>query len=335
MTAELVPSLLLHLDQVPPDVQTLLKRSRTGRKKGEWALAEWCAMDARDACKHRNDHLGVALAQLHLADVYREVGELGEAMGLCEEAYQILHGHAAKVQRHNEAVAAYAQGLLHERFLFGDDMQAVRWYRQALELLETAKEHWAAEDDRKLFKACERAYRRIAQLKKRILRARSGGERRLDAFDVLQPDSRESALPGVIIDANHAEIDGVKYLLHSGALPSNDGDRRRCFALPVSDLPACTFPAAEDGDYVVMRSRWFSDASDPEGVWIPGVVWGSDSEWEIGDFTFEPSGRTWFYPCASKAHVIGGRPLSVKGGPPKDPQKDIRGHIIGLLKPEE
>jgi hypothetical protein len=334
MTAELVPSLLLHLDQVSPDVQALLKRSRTGRKKGEWALAEWCAMDARDACKHRGDHLGVALAQLHLADVYRDVGELGEAMDLCEEAYQTLHGNAAKAQRHNEAVAAYAQGLLHERFLFGDDMQAVRWYREALELFETAKEHWAAEDARSLFKTCERAFRNIDRRKKWILKARSGGERRPDAFDVLQPDSRESALQGIIIDASHVEIDGVKYYLHSGALPSRDGDHRRCFALQVRQLSSCTFPAADDDDYVVMRSRWLPDASDSEGVWIPGVVWGPDSEWEVGDFTFEPSGRIWFYPCASKARVIGGRPLSVKGGPPKDPRNDIRGHIIGLLKPE-
>jgi hypothetical protein len=339
MAAELTPSLLLYLGQVPPDVQALLKRSRTCRKKGEWTLAEWCAVDARDACKHRGDHESLAIAQLHLADVYCDVGELGEALGLCEEAYRILHGQAAKAQRHNEAVAAYAQGLLHERFLFGDDMQAVRWYREALELFEKAQEHWASQDDKSFFKTCERASRHVERRKKRILKVRSGGEGRPGAFDVLQPDSREGALRGTITDDNRVEIDGTAYCLHSGALPSKDSDGTRyCFALPIQE-PSPAFPAAQEGDYVVVRLQWRLDEGELKTVWSPGVMWVSGegeegSWWEMGDFTLSSSGRIWFYPSSSKARVIGDSDIPVKGGPPRDPAGKIKGYIIGLLKPE-
>jgi hypothetical protein len=91
MSSDPVPSSLLHYEQVPPGVQMLLEQSRAHLTNHQWVLAERCALDAQDACKHAGVHVGLAVAQLHLADIYREVGELGKALGLCEEAYRIFH----------------------------------------------------------------------------------------------------------------------------------------------------------------------------------------------------------------------------------------------------
>lgn len=335
MASTLIPSTLLYYEQIPLEVQRLLRQAVTSLKKGHWRWAEGCAKDAHDICKHTNAYAALAVSHICLADVYREVGELGKAMALCEEAYRIFHSQSPRAQRHNEAIAAYAQGLLHEVLPFGDDMQAVQWYSKALDLFEKAQEHWAACRNDKRFRACQRASGHIRRRKKGIMKAHAAGGPGSDALDILATESRQCIGRGQILGDNRVKIDEGIFCLHSGMLPNReDAASSYCFLLPVGD-GMCTFPAAEDGDYAVVRLRWHLDATEPETVWIPGVVWGSEDMWEIGDFTFDPEGRIYFYPCASKARVIGGRPLQVKGGPPKDPRQDIKGRIIGLLKPEE
>jgi len=320
MSSDLVPSSLLHYEQAPSEVQMLLEQSRAYLANRQWMWAERCALDARDACRHTNAHVGLAVAQLHLADVYREVGELGKALGLCEEAYRIFHSQAAKAQRHNEAMAAYAQGLLHEQILFSDDMQAVNWYQEALELFEKAQEYWASCDDKSRFRTCQRARRYVGRRKKKIISVHAGGEARPDALDVLRPDSRQSTLQGYITDDNHVEIDETIYHLHSGTLPSSDSDGTHyCFALPVP-AEQWAFPEARVGDYVLIRLHWWLD----EGKL--GVVWIRENGWIAGNFTRHPDGRLWFYPCPASARVIGGAVAS-------DPAENVKGYITALLKP--
>jgi hypothetical protein len=335
MASTLIPSTLLYYEQIPLEVQRLLKHASTSLKKGQWKWAESCAKDARDICKHTNAYAALGVSHICLADVYREVGELGKAMDLCEEAYRIFHSQSPRAQRHNEAIAAYAQGLLYEVLPFGDDMQAVQWYSKALKLFEKAQEHWASCRNDKRFKACQRASRHIERRKTAIMKTHSAGGPGSEALDILEVDSRQCAGHGRILGDNRVSVGEDVFCLHSGTLPSRYDDAARyCFLLPVGN-GSCTFPAAEEGDYAVVRLRWHLNVQDPETVWMPGVVWTSDNAWEVGDFTFDPDGRVWFYPCASKARVIGGRPLPIQGGAPKDPTEDIKGRIIGLLKPEE
>jgi hypothetical protein len=321
-----VPSSLLHYEQVPPGVQMLLEQSRTYLTNHQWTLAERCALDAQDACRHSGVHVGLAVAQLHLADIYREVGELGKALGLCEEAYRILHSRPAKAQRHNEAVAAYAQGLLHELLLFGDDLRAVNWYQEALELFKKAQEHWAARNDRSRYGTCRHAHRCVEERKKRIVSIHAGGQTKLNTLDILQPDSadtpfaRQGNLQGRITDDHHVEINKAAYHLHCGTLPSSETDGTHyCFALPVP-VDRWAFPKARVGDYVLIRLHWWLD----EGKL--GVVWIHGNGWVAGNFMRGPDDRLWFHPCPTSARVIGGAVA-------RDPAENVKGYIIGLLKP--
>ncbi len=126
-------SSLLHHEHTPFVVQTLFVKSHKHREKYEWIKAERCALDALAFCRDARDPVGLALGQLYLADFYRDVGELGQAMQLCTKAYDAIKGQIGQAQRHNEAVAAYALGLLYELQLFGNAMQAVHWYQKALD----------------------------------------------------------------------------------------------------------------------------------------------------------------------------------------------------------
>ena len=126
-------SSLLYNEHIPSVVRTLFVKSCEHRTKYEWIEAERCALDALEFCRGARDPMGLALARLHLADFYRDVGELGQAMQLCIKAYDAIKGQIGRAQRHNEAVAAYALGLLCELEFFGNAMQALNWYQKALD----------------------------------------------------------------------------------------------------------------------------------------------------------------------------------------------------------
>jgi hypothetical protein len=85
MDQRCAPSLFLHFEQVPSFVRAQLEESRSFRKKHDWRQAAGRALRAREYCKEANTPVGVAVAQIHLADCYREVGELGRSLEQCEE----------------------------------------------------------------------------------------------------------------------------------------------------------------------------------------------------------------------------------------------------------
>lgn len=340
MIAKLVPSSLLHYEQVSVSVRTLLKRSRSCRENGRWMLAERCALDAIEICRHADSAVGLATAKLHLADIYQQVGELGRAMELCKGAYEVFNEQSAKRQRHNEAAAAYAQGLLHTFLLFGDDLQALHWYQKALNLFEEAQDHWAENNEDSRFKICKYARQYIEKQRETIIDTRSGGQVRLETLDILNPNSvdepfvRKQDLRGRILDESHVEIGDTTYRLHSGALPSRDAEGAHyCFVLSVREQ-LWTFPAAQKSDYVIVRLNWGLDeewSKDWEKVWMPGVVWTPDTGWDVGDFTITPDGKIRFHPCSMKVRIIGGEDIQTSDSG-KDPTGMIKGHIVGLLK---
>ena len=65
----LVPSSILHFEQVPSEVRTLLEQSRSYRERFQWRQAESRARYAQDICRHACSQPGLAAARLHLADV--------------------------------------------------------------------------------------------------------------------------------------------------------------------------------------------------------------------------------------------------------------------------
>ncbi len=328
---EFAPSSLVHYEQVSLDVQVLLKDSRTFRLKREWMRAERCALDAQDICKDAIAHVGLAVAQLYLVDVYREVGELGRAMEQCKEAYQTLERQPARVQRHNEAVAAYALGLLHELRLFGGGTQALHWYRKALQQFKVAQEHWAALNNRSQFKTCQRVCQWIEKRKDQIVDIHTGEQVGLSVFDIWRLDSADApfagddGLHGHITDDDHVSINGIIYRLHSGSLPRIGADGAHYyFALPVPENHWAV-SEAQVGDYVLVRQQWWLDKEQAEED-RPGVVWEPGNGWVEVNFKRGRDGKIRsHYP---HPRIIGNIT------PPGDPAGRMKGYITALLKPE-
>ena len=334
---EFAPSLLLQYEQIPSVVKTMLKSSRTSRDNRKWEQAERYALDAQDACKRIGSQASLAVTQLHLADLYCQVGELGIAMGLYQKAYRIFTGQSVGVQRHNQAVAAYAQGLLHTLWPFSNDMQTLRWYQKALTLFKEAQEFWATRQDRQYYAICTNT---LSYLQEQVKGIRAGVQTMPGTLDILHLDSVDTpfdrVIQGHVLDDHRVEIDKTTYRLHSGTLSSRDvDDAHYCFALPVHEQLKAV-PAAQDDDYVIVRLCWWLEkeqSKELDNVWMPGVVWLPGDGWDVGGFTVTTSGRIWFYPTKD-AQIVGGEDAQSAGREAKDPTGAIKGHIIGLLKPD-
>lgn len=154
---ELAPSSLVYDRQLSPDVRRLLKESRQARRRFDWLQAAGCALDACRVCEAANAHVGLALARLHLADCYSDVGEIGQAMEQAQQAHKTLERQPDSPQRHNQAIAACALGLLQELRPFRDPLDAWNWYQEALDQFIVAKEHWATRRAVAQMRICEEA----------------------------------------------------------------------------------------------------------------------------------------------------------------------------------
>jgi tetratricopeptide (TPR) repeat protein len=137
---QLTPSELLCCVELSPFIDDLLQRSRALRRRSVFEEAESCARDALRGGREPGGNISIGAARMHLADVYREMGRLGPALADCQKAYRIFQNQPSQYQRHNEAMAAYALGLIQQ--LLGSYMDALNWYEEAGHLLERAKEHW-------------------------------------------------------------------------------------------------------------------------------------------------------------------------------------------------
>lgn len=162
---------LLSYEQVPQLVQTWTQKSHMYGQEGDWEQAERCARDARDFCKKANSHagsqVGLAVTDLHLAEIYYETGRIELALGHCEQSRRIFDGQA--VQQHNEAVATYALGVLHEPHFSGDSIKALRWYERASQEFKKAQAYWAQYRNRLYYIICQQMDQRIAEQSKGVL----------------------------------------------------------------------------------------------------------------------------------------------------------------------
>ena len=140
MNPEDAPLLLLYDEGVQPLVEQLLDNARTLRAAKKWAQAECALQDALKLCSP--DCIDLAIVELYLADFFSDVGEVGEGIKLCRKAYDMLGRQPTFSQRHNEAVALYMLGLLHQQQLLCEPVEALSYYRQALEQFKAAQEYW-------------------------------------------------------------------------------------------------------------------------------------------------------------------------------------------------
>jgi len=139
---QLTPSELLCCEDLPSFADELLRNSRAQRREGRLPAAMRRALDGIEASQEPIATVSQAAALIHLADVYREMGKLGPTLTVCQQAYPIFQHQHSPCQRHNEAVSAYALGLVHQ--LLGNEMDALRWYQKAGQLFERVRGDWAA-----------------------------------------------------------------------------------------------------------------------------------------------------------------------------------------------
>ena len=322
--AELAPSSLLYEEQVPRVVQLLLNASRTSRLRQEWKQSEQYALDALVLCRETGIHVGLALVRIYLADFYGDVGELGQALEQCEEAYQVLQRQPVRAQRHNAALAAYGLGILNGLRLSGN-VRALNWYQKAIEWLEGAQEYWATINATSQIKICRRVRQEIDRRRElTIARSRTGQHLQEAVFTIWQLDSESTPFPkpngpqGYVIGDGRVLIDGIPYQPRPAI---NTDETNYCFALPVPQS-RWTVPGARPGDYVFVRHQWQIDEEKM------GVVWERGNGWVAVGFKRRPDDRIDFFHFQKE--IIGGlKP------PPGDPSGKMKGTITAILKREQ
>jgi len=183
LTTEFAPSALFYRDEPTESgsannnsldfVRWMMGEAGKYLAAGKLREAERCARDAQESSRKARAHVDQAQALIHLSEVYREMGKLGPALRAARQAYDILRRQPGLAQRHNEAVAAYDLGLVHQ--LLGNEMDALNWYQTAHHLFELAREYWAAHRDGARVRVCVRLQRWIANLSDCVTQDRQYG----------------------------------------------------------------------------------------------------------------------------------------------------------------
>ena len=323
------PSSLLYYEQIPGDVQRLLDGARDARLSYEWTLARDRALYVCEIYKGKAT-TGLALAQMHLADFYGDVGEIGEATTWCEKARWIFQRQPSWAQRHNEAVATYALGILLEQRLFGDPMGDWNMYWQASRRFQAAQEYWATCNNILQFEKCQVVRQYISQRSREIIDRSLNSVTLRAVFDVWEPvgpspfAGKKEVWGYISGDADDYRfmVGGTAYRLDPISDCPEIALDARCvnyyFALRTSDNRWADVGAGP-GDYVFIRQQW------PVAPDHAGVVWEPGTGWLAVDFERIPGNGVRFTPRTSR--IIG----QVKPG---DTNEKLTGYIIGLLKPE-
>jgi tetratricopeptide (TPR) repeat protein len=285
------------------------------RQGNQWEKAEGQVKATLRFCKEADDRVGIALARLHLAIFYAEVGEIDQAVKHCEGAYQEFQRQPFLIQRHNEALAAYALGLLHELYLLNSG-RALYWYKEASRLLEMARKYWASIND-------EVHINDYHQIRKQILKRREKAIEYNDLFqyprfDVWQASSGGTPFARRKAPQGYGYIIGDERVLIGGTLyrakPSIDIEEGNYhFALPVWERE-WQLSKSQRGDYVLVRQQWQMDKEKK------GVLWEAERGWVAVNFTRGSDGKVKFDNPARE--IIGG-----------DPAGKLKGYIVTLLKP--
>ena len=318
--SRMLPSQFLCLDDLPRFVHELLETSCSLRLQRRVAEAEQHAREALDATRDAGGRLSRAAALIHLSDVHVTEGKLSKAMGEARKAHRLFASQPSRYQRHNEAVAAYAIGVLHQSL--GSRADALRWYQRADDLLERVSIDWAAVDDSSNLDRCDRARKWIRALIEALTHTPRSSDDPIAAlwFPVILSEEES--------DVTLAQLEVERYVVagtlrvggKSFRLELPQGQSRlslhadaEYYALEVPDEALNTL-GADEGDYaLIVRQR----SPAREG---PGVL-ESMSGAEFGRFKRDQWGNVHF--VRTDATVIGS----------KDIGDDLTvGYVAALLK---
>lgn len=323
LPSDLTPSELLWSKDLPTFISELLSHSRSLRREGKLPQASRCARDAMKADQKPGTKLIQATALVHLADARREMGRLGPALDDYQNAHRYFMIQSSRYQRHNEAIGAYALGLVHQ--LLGSDMDALKWYQDADTLLERVKDDWAACKALDRVKVCNQLQAWMEVLGRYLTSARARMDADLDSRIwmptlVSEDEPPTFALGELEIDkyviGREMTIDGVPFRVEAikgrRRISLNVGVKYYAVTIP----PEARGPlGAEKGDYaLVVREQ----EADREGPAVVKTLVGP----EFGHFERDDQDEISF--VRTDATVIGAEAI----------EEGQIGYITALLKPE-
>lgn len=319
----LTPSELLCCEELPPFIARLVQSVRSFRVEGRLSEAERCALDALEGSQEPGTNVSRAVALIHLGDVHRDMDKLGPALTDYRGAYRIFQRQSSSYQRHNEAVAAYALGLVHQ--LLGDNMDALNWYQQSVELFDRVKEHWAAVNALAQVKTCTLLQRWMETLREYLTAARTrvdaGASGHIRVPVIPSRDDEDGfAMAELEIDefmvGRQLTVDGDSFRVQplKGTQRISLTPDAQCYALEVPH-EAREALGAHEGDYALIIR---GDAADREGPGVLETLGGL----EFGNFERDDE---------SKIKFIGLKTALVIGEDEIGEGFQV-GYIVGLLK---
>jgi hypothetical protein len=164
--ADRVPSALLcySLYSLPSEARDLIQRCGEIRLQGDWQGIDEVALGAERLVLTKVDRCDQAIVSIHLADTCWAADRLELARRSYRSAQETFSLECDTEQRHNEAVAAYGQGLV--AYALGNIQEAQRFYNYALRLLAKAQDHWGATSQNARHRQCAEISKHIEQMKK-------------------------------------------------------------------------------------------------------------------------------------------------------------------------
>jgi tetratricopeptide (TPR) repeat protein len=320
---QLTPSELLCCVELSPFINDLLQRSRALRRRSAFKEAESYARDALREGREPGGNIGIGAARMHMADVYREMGRLGPALADSQKAYRIFQNQPSPYQRHNEAMAAYALGLVHQ--LLGSHMDALSWYEEARLLLERVKEHWETLNAQDRIRDCACIHSWLGTLSGYLTAAwtnigTSGGFLCVSIL-LSNADKCEFAIGELEIDQYiirereaGAGMFGVRPIKGKETISLKPD--AACSTKKIIDKEWLEFLGAREEDYALIA---WKDPAETEPLDIPEAVIGSE---EYGPFVRGDDGEVYFVRPTPK--VIGGA----------EADRNLQeGNVIALLSP--
>jgi tetratricopeptide (TPR) repeat protein len=319
LPSPLTPSQLLCCEDLSPFVGRLLEGSYALRSEERWSEAELCVLDAVEASKEVSVPLNRAVALVHLGDIHRDMGKLGPALIDYRRAQRIFAWQSSYRQRHNEAVASYALGLVHH--LLGSEMEALKWYDRSTELVGRAKSHWTTVNALAHVDACSRLKRWIETLSDYLTRSLTHSIRdpSLEGWvPVVLAERRGTYVEQVEIHEEDSEL--VGHINRFRVRPLEEGWTVRL--APDSDYGAQKLPEeirrtlhAGPGDHALIQWEELPGQDKRDRMEELGQS-------DFGDFLRDAQGS--IYVTRREPRIIGGK----KGG------GLVRvGHIAALLEP--
>ena len=320
----LTPSSLLYRENLAPAAQALWEECQEICAEDRWARVEEIAQKARDLQRTERDWIGYAVILLRLGDLCRRVGKLGPAQEFCEQARDIFHRYqCVSEQCHNEAIAAYALGLVNQQL--GSERKAQGCYEQALRLFKRAEKHWIAAGDTKLAKRCHQVSLWVKKLIEHVRYVRSHGK-------LISSSHSVCVCPWPIISQEDCQLADLEVGWYTPLPQARVGDR--VFQAYSIEYPTLTLKPGEEycvvkapeqgllldvglqrGDYVLIEEGEEAGAIavtlDEQGE----VLYGRFERLEDGSIRFIPSDPN------KPPRIIG------------DPDELLTGVIIGSLKP--